>query len=401
MKGQMVKVLIENSKIKQVIPNEIKINEYFQPELSNTEFELPKEDNKEGNQNDSSFKIKAISKNLPNQLVNCIYTVSGIPSPKSIAFTPNGEEFWVTSLMNKSRGVVVFEAKTGKHKQDIILPGGGGVEIIFNSEGSLAFVSQMETGRVFEIDAKTKKILRIFNTESTWTKVLTLSPDQKLLYASNWSGNDISVISLETGKVLYKIPTVSTPRGIYATEDGNTLYVAGFGEGEIQKINLKTKTSSVLYKSGGAMRHIVGDEEKGVFYFSDMGKNTIFRIDMKTNEVKEFVKTDANPNTIALTPDKKVLIVSNRGRNHPSGNYNIPGPEWGSVLFFDTATGKMLDALVGGNQPTGLAISPNGRYLAYSNFLDGNIVFCEIPSFEKLISGNGGRSSVYRQELKK
>jgi poly-gamma-glutamate synthesis protein (capsule biosynthesis protein) len=81
MKGQMVKVLIENSKIKQVIPNEIKINEYFQPELSDTEFELPKEDNKEDNQSDYSFKIEPISKNLPNQLVNCIYTVSSIPSP--------------------------------------------------------------------------------------------------------------------------------------------------------------------------------------------------------------------------------------------------------------------------------------------------------------------------------
>jgi DNA-binding beta-propeller fold protein YncE len=100
--------------------------------------------------------------------------------------------------------------------------------------------------------------------------------------------------------VLYKIPTVSTPRGIYVTKDGNTLYVAGFGNGEIQKINLKTKTSSVLYKSGGAMRHIIGDEEKGVLYFSDMGKNKIFSVDMKTDEVKEFAKTDANPNTIAL-----------------------------------------------------------------------------------------------------
>jgi poly-gamma-glutamate synthesis protein (capsule biosynthesis protein) len=33
MKGQMVKVLIENGKIKRVIPIEIKINEFFQPEI--------------------------------------------------------------------------------------------------------------------------------------------------------------------------------------------------------------------------------------------------------------------------------------------------------------------------------------------------------------------------------
>ena len=33
MEGQMVKILIENGKIKEVIPKEIKINEFFQPEI--------------------------------------------------------------------------------------------------------------------------------------------------------------------------------------------------------------------------------------------------------------------------------------------------------------------------------------------------------------------------------
>ena len=35
MKGQMVKVLIEDKKIKEVVPINIKINKYFQPEISN------------------------------------------------------------------------------------------------------------------------------------------------------------------------------------------------------------------------------------------------------------------------------------------------------------------------------------------------------------------------------
>lgn len=370
-------------------------------EEKQTNTELATEPPKENYQNDSSSNITYLSKKLPGQLINCIYKISGVPSPKAIAFSPDGKEFWVTSLMNKARGVVVFDSKTGKHKNDIILPEGGGVEIIFNLDGSRAYVSQMETARIFEIDTKTKEILRIFNTESSWTKVLILSPAQDFIYASNWCGNDVSVIDLKSGKLLHNIPTVSTPRGIYLTEDGNSLYVAGFANGEIQKINLKTGTSTVLYKSGGAMRHIVSDKEKGLLYFSDMGRAKIFKVDMKNDEVKEFVKTDINPNTIALTPDKKILIVSNRGTNHPSGQTNIPGPEWGSILLFDTSNGKMLDALVGGNQPTGLDISPDGRYFVYSDFLDGNLTMCEIPSYEELAAGGGGRSLLYRGELKK
>ena len=58
-----------------------------------------------------------------------------------------------------------------------------------------------------------------------------------------------------------------------------------------------------------------------------------------------------------------------RGKDNPK-TYYIPGPEWGSILAIDTATGRILDAIVGGNQCTGLDVSPDGSLLAFSDFLD-------------------------------
>ena len=366
MEGLILKVVVKEGKISEVIPVRIKMNQYFQPELflaeepANKEIELP------------SPLVKTA------ESLNCLYQVSGVPSPKGAAFTPDGQEFWVTSLMNKFRGVIVFDAETGNHKKDIKLPGGGGVEIIFNKQGSLAFVSQMETARVFEIDTETKEILRTFDTKSAWTKVLALSPKEDLLFVSNWSGNNVSVIDLSSGQTVRQIATVSTPRGIYLTEDDNFLYVAGFDQGQIQKIDLKTNQSSELYKSQGAIRHIAADNH--FLYFSDMAKAVILKLDRETDQVSEFAKTDTNPNTIALTPDKKILLVSNRGANHPSGRYDIPGPELGTILFFDTSNGQRIASLTGGNQPTALAVSPCGKYFIYSDFLDAKLTICQIPS---------------------
>lgn len=340
----------------------------------------------------------SFAKKIPNQIVDCLYKRDGVPSPKGIAFTPDGEEYWVTSLMNKYRGVIVFETNTGSHKKDIVLPDGGAVEIIFNKNGSMAYVSQMETGRVYEIDTKSKEITRTFETKSAWTKVVILSEDESILYASNWSGNNISVISLETGELLDHIQTVKTPRGIYPTKDGKYLYVAGFDDGEIQKINLETKESNVIYKNGGAMRHIVADEERGVLYFSDMANAKIYKVYLKDDKVEEFIKTEKNPNTIVLTEDKNILIVSNRGTNN-NESYYIPGPDWGTVMFFDTATGNMLDVVIGGNQPTGLAVYKNR--VVYSNFLDGNIVMCLMPTYDEFLKGNGGASVNFREYILK
>jgi len=335
------------------------------------------------------------------QILHHLFNINYVPSPKAAAFSKDGKEIWVTLLLNKKRGVSIFSAFTGEKVEDINLEDGGGVEITFSRAGNNAYVSQMETAKVFEIDDESKKILRTFNTESAWTKVLEISPDEKSLFASNWCGDDVSEIDLLEGKVRRQIPTVDTPRGIYATKDGNTLYVAGFGEGEIEKINLKTGMGKVIFTSGGAMRHIVADEEKGLLYISDMGRGVIWQVSIKNDEVKKFADTDYNPNTIKLSPDKKILFVSCRGINASVNNYYIPGPEWGSVLLFDTETGEMLDAIVAGNQPTALDISPDGRLLVFSDFLDGRLEIFEVPSYEILKQGNGGRSQIYKRELRK
>ena len=77
------------------------------------------------------------------------------------------------------------------------------------------------------------------------------------------------------------------------------------------------------------------------------------------------------------------------------------GPEWGSIAVIDTATGDYLDAIIGGNQPTGLDVSPDGTMLAYSDFLDHRITVYTIPSYEELRNGNGGRWEMHLSEIVK
>lgn len=336
---------------------------------------------------------------LKGQLVEHLFDITGAPAVKGVAVSKDGKEIWATLLLNKHRGVSIFSTMDGKKITDIDLDGGGGVEIVFSKDGAKAYISQMETARVFEIDTKTKEILRIFKTKSSWTKVLEISPDGAKLYASNWLGNNISEFDLSSGKLLRNIKTVKTPRGTYITKDGKYIYVAGYNKGEIQKINLEDNTRKIIFKSGGAMRHFVADEEGGILYISDMAKNVIWKLDLATDKVILFAKTDSHPNTIALSADNKILFVSNRGHNFSATNYYLPGPDWGSVVLFDTSTSKMLDAIVAGNQPTALDVSGDGSFLVFSDFLDAKMEVFKVPSYEELLKGNGGRSMVYKKEL--
>lgn len=349
----------------------------------------------------SSYKPSTVSDNKNQSLSKFLYKVKTAPSPKGLAFVPNGQEIWVTSLLNTKRGAVVHSGKFYDTLTNIVLNNYGGVEVVVNKNGSKVYISQMETGSVFEIDAKTKTILRVFKTNSTWTKVIVLSYDEQKLYASNWSGNNVSEFDLITGKLIRNIKTVKTPRSIYPTKDNKYLYVAGYDKGELQKINLQDETSQILYDQGVALRHIVVDEKRGIMYISDMGKNNILKLNLANDSIVNFVKTDENPNTIALSLDGNLLFVSCRGQNYSEDNYSIPGPEWGTVLIFDTNSGKLVDAIIGGNQPTALGVSPDGKVLVFSDFLDGILEFYQIPNYNDLKNNRSPWLQDYKNFIKK
>ncbi|MDZ4166623.1 MAG: YncE family protein, partial [Coriobacteriia bacterium] len=276
----------------------------------------------------------------------------------------------------------------------------GAVEVIFNKAGTLAYTSQMETAKCFEIDVATRKVVREFDTRSAWTKWVELSPDEGTLYASNWSGDDVSVIDLATGELVSRVRVSNTPRGMYATDDGKSLYVAGFDSGHLERIDLATDAVTALFTGGGALRHIVADEATGRLFISDMADDLIWVHDMATGTTTKFVDTDEKPNTIDLTPDGKMLFVSCRGENNPK-SYYIPGPEWGSILVFDTASGRPLDALIAGNQPTALDVSDDGTLLIFSDFLDNRLRVYEIPPYEEFAAGGGGRFEAHKAEVRK
>ncbi|MBA4370369.1 MAG: hypothetical protein C0418_02185 [Coriobacteriaceae bacterium] len=334
------------------------------------------------------------------QLVHVLGMIECAGAPKGVALTPDGVQAW-TTILNGPPSIEIFEPVSGKRLGEIDLGKYGAVEIVFTADGKRAYASQMETAKVFEIDVATHKVLRALDTKSAWSKVVELSPDDKTLYVANWSGDDVSEIDLVTGKLRRRIPVADTPRGLWAADDGRTLWVASFGTGELERVDLPTGEVKRVFRSdGGALRHLVADEKTGRLFASDMAKDCVWVTDMKTGKTKRFTSVDHKPNTIDLSPDGRVLFVSCRGENNPK-SYYVPGPEWGSVLLFDARTGKALDAVVGGNQCTALDVSADGRLLAFSDFLDDRLRIYEVPAYETLAGGGGGRWKQHFADVRK
>lgn len=323
------------------------------------------------------------------QLVESVVRFKCGRGPQQVAFSPDGRELWVSLL--GGQGLEVYDPATGAKTGEVALGDEGAADLIFTKDGETLYTANMKTSMVYEIDRVSRTVKRRFATEGTGPKVLVLSPDQKTLWTANWGSSDVSEIDLVSGALVRRIPTVRTPRGLYVTSDAKRLYVGGYADGELQRIDLLTGEGTVVFKSGGALWHMAGDGRLGLLYVDDNALGKIYVVDLTTEITTELAVTDNRPNTVALSPDGKVLYVANRGKDDPKNSAH-EGPEWGSVLLIDTGGGTILDAIVGGNQCTGLGISADGTLLAFSAFFDDHIRVYSVPPYATLTASDGGRA---------
>jgi DNA-binding beta-propeller fold protein YncE len=321
----------------------------------------------------SELEIKLEKKDSMLQQIAVIGTGA---HPKSVEFTPDGK--FIVSALLEGTGVDLFSTETFQHIKRIEFPETYAkkrnfVEIVFIPKKNEMWVSQMAANAIHVVDMKDFTYKTTIPTLGVWTKIIAFSNDYKLAFASNWESHDISIIDVDQYKTIKRVKVAGIPRGMAVTNDNKFMYVCIFSKGEMQKIDLNTfKIVKTINFPKGAKRHIILDKAKNLFYVSDMYRGSIYVISPVDDKVIKEIKVDSKLNTAKLTPDGKYIFVSSRGPNNPQ-SYLLKGPVFGKVYVIDTSNYEIKEWIWGRNQPTGLDISPDGKFMAFTNFLNNEI----------------------------
>ncbi len=298
--------------------------------------------------------------------------------PKQVLFSPDSK--YIALPLLDENGFDLFSLEEKKILKRISPPDAeklGFAEGLFIPSKNTFLVSQMTTGNVYEYSYPDFELQRTIPTQGKWSKFIAYSSDTNLLCVSNWVSNNISIIDYDEGTVLQQIKSAASPRGLLFTDKGKSIVVLCFDGGKIQKFD--TESGEKLAEKSvekSAMRHIVAptsssENEKAKAYVSDMYHAQIYEIDLRDLSILRKIKVHNNPNTIALYKNRW-LFVSCRGKNNPE-DYTKRSLENGKIYIIDTKTMTLEKSFEGGNQPTGLDISPDGKLLCFSNFQDANI----------------------------
>ncbi|MCQ2592092.1 MAG: YncE family protein [Treponema sp.] len=303
--------------------------------------------------------------------------------PKQVLFSPDNK--YVLLPLLDDNGFDLFNLQDKKIEKRIIPSEGakkGFAEGLFIPEKNVFLVSQMTTAKVFEYSYPDFTYKRTFDTEQQWSKFIAYCPEKNYLAVSNWITNNITLFNYEDGTILAQISTSAAPRGMVFTDNGNTLISLSFDDGVIEKIDISTKkiVDSIAIKKA-AMRHIVVNSNQTQAFVSDMYHKSVYKIDLDSFKITETTKVFNNPNTIDLLDDK-YLFVSCRGPNNPE-DYTKRSPVNGKICIIDTDTMEIVSEIQGGNQPTGLDVSNDGKLLCFSDFQDAAIELYSIKSLSK------------------
>ena len=297
-------------------------------------------------------------------------------APKSCSFSPNGLSVAVTLLNQRKTAVQFFKTdsfikiKTLYPYCDIEEKNKGYAEGMWKNNNEFWF-TRMTTGDFF-IWHKNKDSLEWFDSKGTWTKIIKLNPKQTLVAMSHWVSNSVTIFDVNTKSLVRKIKTGKTPRGIVWIND-SVFATALFGVGDIEVYNVNSgKKVNNIKGFGGNARDIQYDRKKKILYYSNMGLAKIYKYDWENKTNLGYIKVDSKPNAIRLSPDNNYLFVSCRGPNNPKG-YTKRSPRDGEIFIIDTKKWNIVIKWRGGNQPTGLDISPCGKFLAQTDFQDSKI----------------------------
>jgi YVTN family beta-propeller protein len=181
----------------------------------------------------------------------------------------------------------------------------------FNKEGTdtCSPADGYDKSFVYRINRSNYQIDSVYPVGSV-PKVVEVTPDNKYVLVANWCSYTVSVISVESNKVIKTIKIGRYPRGIAVKNDSTKAYVAEMGGNRIHVINLQDFSTSYI-PIGSNPRAIALSPDNSMMYVTMNLSGRVASWNLVTNSAGKSVRTGNAARSLAISKDGSVLYVVN------------------------------------------------------------------------------------------
>lgn len=341
----------------------------------------------------------------------------------NIVFSPDSQTGFVP--YTGSGMVMAFSATTGEIREWVVT-GGYPASITPLPDGNTMAVVSVFDNRIFLIKMDTLELQETFAFEGAqfgFGSVLALSPDGSRGYISSTGTGEVIQFDMATGNEVRRLADFYRPGRVTLTPDGSTLLVVEISSAQVYFVDTATMTTKftmdarTVYSAAGFTIYnkpvLSQDGQYGVIGSQNIAggdTDVIFYFETSSGNIRFILQTGANPAYTVLTPDNEYWLVLCANRlakipvANPTGIQNIKttvGKPIGSANIVFSGDGRYAfhaasntdrvlqqdlqshgivgSYLVGdvsdinADQPSSLAITPNGGTIAVLNFTSNEL----------------------------
>ncbi len=145
---------------------------------------------------------------------------------------------------------------------------------------------------------------------SGWTHHQAITPDGRYVISTHPTRGGISVVDMQSNRVVKTIETGPAPNYTAITRDGKRAYVSNSGNGSVSQIDLGAWRVTRTLDGGPAPEHVVLSADEQALYVLNPRAGTVSAVSTESGKVVGVHKIGANLHGLDLGDDGQTLFVS-------------------------------------------------------------------------------------------
>jgi YVTN family beta-propeller protein len=266
--------------------------------------------------------------------------------------------------------VYVVDATTGQQVAPPIATGtnSGPYTLAIAPDGKTVWVLNYSSGTLISIDTATNQVVGAPITVPEESYNVAITPDGTRAYLASYSTDSLIAVDLQTRQVIGSpIPTGEGADGVSIAPDGSRVYVSNYTDGTVSVVDTATnQVTGGPITLGGRPYYSAITPDGRTLLVADT-KESIRTLDTATGVPGPIFKVGEEPTSVAISPD---------GKRAYSVNY-----ESDNLSAIDLAAGQVLQPPIAvGNEPEFAAVTPDGAHLLVSTWSPAQVFSIDTAS---------------------
>jgi YVTN family beta-propeller protein len=228
-----------------------------------------------------------------------------VDDPYNMYFTPNGR--YAIVVAERLRRLDFRNAANFRLHHSLTVPCSGVDHMDFTADGRLLLASCEFSGQMVVVNVKQERVVRTIDLPdgaAGMPQDVKLSPDGTIFYVADMHAGGVWEIDARTFRVLRLLATGAGAHGLYPSRNAKYLYVSNRSEGSISVISFRTRRQVAKWRiPGGGSPDMGGVSADGkVLWLSGRYNSVVYAISTRNGHLLAKIPVGQGPHGLCVWP---------------------------------------------------------------------------------------------------